>query len=184
METATRALPYADLQALLGVVVVIDGSLVGGDLPPDLTQRLIRRLSEHGPLVAGATAGTLNAALSDLAQRLHWAMGPGGEYPPPMPHRTNYLLDIPRESVAACVQALRQAGGTDIEVRPSTSTGWEMRPTGPNGFGEQHATDVLDGQTVTVAFSELAPDPAYQDRITQLGALAEQHGGRYQGAGW
>jgi len=177
-------LPHEDLKALLGVVAVIDGHLIGGELPPDLTQQLIHRLSNRGPLPEGATAGNLNAALTDLGQRLHWAMNTEMEYPAPMPYRTNYELTIPADSVAACITALREAGAEDIQDRPATSTGWEMCPTGPNGALERHSTDIPNGRAVTAAFPELAPDPAYESRIVQLTALAEQHGGRYQGASW
>jgi hypothetical protein len=176
-------LPYEDLAALLGVVAVLDGHLVGGDLPLDLTQHLIHRLTDHGPLPAGSTAGALNAALEDLAQRLHWATGGDMEYPAAMPHRTNYQLAIPAGAVAACITALREAGAEDVHDRPLTSSGWEMRPTGPDGALEPHSTDNPNSRIITAAFPELAPDPAFHARIAQLSALAEQHGGRYQGPG-
>jgi hypothetical protein len=165
------------------VVAVLDGHLIGGDLPSDLTQTLIRRLTDHGPLPAGSRAGALHATLSDLAQRLHWATSSDMEYPAAMPHRTNYELSIPAGSVAACITALREAGAEDIHDGPPTATGWQMRPTGPDGALERHSTDVPNCRTITAAFPELAPDPAFQERIAQLSLLAEQHGGRYQGAG-
>lgn len=158
----TRALPYEDLAALHSVVAVLDGHLVGGDLPPDLTRHLIRRLTDRGPLPAGATAGTLNAALTDLAQRLHWAIGHDMEYPAAMPHRTTYQLVVPAGSVAACLAALREMGAGDIHDGPP----------------------VPEGRSITVSFPELAPDPAYRRRTVQLSALAERHGGRYDGASW
>jgi hypothetical protein len=184
MQPRTRALPREDLAALLGVVAVLDGHLVGGDLPLHLTQDLIRRLTDHGPLPAGSTAGALNAVLTDLAQRLHWATGADMEYPAAMPHRTNYQLAIPAGTVAACITALREAGAEDIHDGPPTTSGWEMRPTGPGGALERHSTDVPNGRTITAAFPDLAPDPAYHERIARLGALAERYGGQYQGANW
>ena len=78
-----RALPEGDLEAIFGVVVVLEGELLNGELPSDLTRRLIRRLTEHGPLPKGATAGELRALLADLGQRLHWAMGVDMPYPDP-----------------------------------------------------------------------------------------------------
>jgi hypothetical protein len=184
MQPQTRALPSEDLEALLGVVAVLSGHLVGGDLPPDLTHDLIRRLTQRGPLSKGSTAGALNAALTDLGQRLHWATGTDMEYPAAMPHRTNYQLSIPADSVAACITALRAAGADDIHDGPLTVTGWEMRSTSPDGARQRHSTDVPDGRTVTAAFPDLAPDPAYQERIAHLSTLAEDHGGQYQGASW
>jgi hypothetical protein len=170
-ERTTRALPFADLEALLGVVAVLQGHLIGGELPPGLTRDLVRRLIEHGPLPEGSTAGGLNAALSDLGQRLHWAMGTETDYPAAMPHRTNYLLDVPAGAVAACVAALRAAGAENVHDGPATTAG-------PKG------TDIPDARTVSAAFPELAPDPAYDQRVAELSTLADRHGGRYQGATW
>jgi hypothetical protein len=79
---------------------------------------------------------------------------------------------------------LREAGADDVHDGPPTTTGREMRPTGPDGALERHSTDIPNGRIVTAAFPELAPDPAYNDRIAQLSTLAERHGGRYQGASW
>jgi hypothetical protein len=175
-------LPYADIGALLGVIAVLSGHLMAGELSPDLTRDLIRRLTERGPLPADSTAGTLNATLADLAQRLHWASGGDLEYPVGMPHRTSYLLAVPADSVAACIAALVETGGEDIHDVPYTESGWEMRPTGIDGALERHSTDIPNSRTIVVAFPELAPDPAYRQRIGQLSALAERFGGRYQGA--
>jgi hypothetical protein len=184
MEPQTRCLPEADLAALLGVVAVLDAYLISDELPPDVTQRLIRRFTQHGPLADGSTPGALHAALSDLAHRLHWAMSTDMDYPAAMAHRTSYQLAIPAGSVAACITALREAGAEEVDDGPLATHGWETRPTGPNGALERHSTDPPDGRTVSAVFPELAPDPAYKERIAQLSALAEQHGGQYAGAWW
>ncbi|GAA0488053.1 hypothetical protein Ade02nite_12330 [Paractinoplanes deccanensis] len=152
MERQTRALPQEDLAALLGLVVVVDGELLAGRLPPELTERLISRL-----LPAGASAGELNAALSDLAQRLHWAAGHGVDHPPPMRH-TGHELAVPAGAVAACVAALREMGAESVREEP--------------------------GPMIVAAFPELAPDPAYERRVEQLTALAATCGGEYRGASW
>jgi hypothetical protein len=183
MESQTRALPHEDLEALLSVVAELHGYLLLDELPTELTQHLIHDLRERRLLPEGATPGSLNALFSDLEQRLHWAMNPEMEYPAPDLRRTRYQLKVPAESVAACVAALEEAGGQDIHDGPPTTTGWTMLPTGPDGALERHSTDVPHGRTVTVVFPELAPDPAYHDRIVQLSALAERHGGHYDGSG-
>ena len=184
MESRPRALPTADLAALLKVVAVLDAHLVGGGLPLDLTQDLLRGLANGGVLPEGSTAGALNGVLSDLAQRLHWAAGTDMEYPAAKSRRTNYQITIPADAVPVCVTALREAGAEDVDDGPPQSSGWEMRPTGPGGALERHSTDVPNGRTVTAGFPELAPDPAYQERIAWLSMLAERHGGRYEGASW
>ncbi len=184
MQPQPRPLPDADLAALFGVVAVLDGELLLGALPADLTRRLIGRLTRHGPLAEGSTPGALHALLSVLAQRLHWAMGTDLEYPAATAHRTTHHLAVPADSVAACVSALREAGAEEIHDGPPSMHEWEMRPTGPDGALERHSTDLPDGREVTAVFPELAPDPAHQERVAQLSALAEHHGGRYAGAGW
>lgn len=98
--------------------------------------------------------------------------------------RTTYHLAIPADAIAACIAELREAGADDIHHGPPTTTGWELRPTGLDGALERHSTDIPNGRTVAAAFPELAPDPAYHERITQLSTLAERHGGRYDGASW
>mgnify|MGYP004480276055 CR=1 FL=1 len=184
VELPTRALPHDDLGVLLGVVAVLGGHLALGELPPDLTRRLVRRLVDHGPLPPGATAGDLTAVLTDVGRRLHWAMSTDLEFPAPMAHRTTYSITVPAGAVAACMTALREAGAQDVGDGPVTVTGWEMRPTGPDGALERHSLDVPDGRTVTATFPELAPDPAYDERSAWLSALAERHGGRCEGAEW
>ena len=183
MDSRTRALPHADLEALLSVVAVVQGRLLADELPQELTQQLVRTLGKRGLLPEGATAGSVNAALSDLGQRLHWAMNPAMEFPAPAPRRTVYRLTVPADAVSACIAELGEAGGQDIQHGPAGTTGWTMLPTGPGGVLERHSTDVPDGRTVTVAFPELAPDPAYRDRVEQLSELAERHGGEYAGSG-
>ncbi|GAA2853882.1 hypothetical protein Acy02nite_49940 [Actinoplanes cyaneus] len=184
MENRTRALPYDDLAALLQVVAILDAHLVSGELSPDLTHDLIRRMVTGGALPEGASTGALNGVLSDLAQRLHWAMGTDMDYPTATSRKANYQLTIPADAVAACVAALRAAGADEVHDGPSRSSGWEMLPTGPGGALERHSSDVPDGRAVTAAFPELAPDPAYQQRIAWLTLLAQQHGGQYEGATW
>jgi hypothetical protein len=163
MERSTRELPENDLVALHYLVAVTEGHLVGGELPPHLTQAVIKGLTDRGLLPPDSSPGDLTALLSDLGQRLHWAMGAGADYPAPMVHRTTHNLELPHERVAESIEELVRLGGQDIEVRPSTSQ---------------------RGEQVSVSFAGLPPDSDYQDRVTQLTALAESHGGQYAGAGF
>jgi len=103
-------------------------------------------------------------------------MGSGQDYPQPVPHVTAYQLTIPAGAVGACVAALREAGATEVHDGPSTVTGREW----PGG----HCTDIPGGRAVTATFPGLAPDPVFEDRMAQLGALAAEHGGRVEGASW
>ena len=55
MQPRSRSLPDADLAALHSVIVVLEGELLGGALQPDLTQRLLQRLTQRGTLAEGST---------------------------------------------------------------------------------------------------------------------------------
>ncbi|MER7006521.1 hypothetical protein ABT297_26255 [Dactylosporangium sp. NPDC000555] len=91
MESAPRALPLPDLEALFGVLVTVHAHLLADALPPDLVRRLLDRLTKHGPLPEGASAGEMNAVLADLCQRVHWAISEDyGDYPQPAARRTFY----------------------------------------------------------------------------------------------
>lgn len=165
MEPRPRALPVSDLTALFGVLVTVHAHLMADELPPNLVHRLLKRLTDHGPLPEGASAGEMNALLADLCQRMHWAMSEDyGDYPEPLPRRTSYYLDIPDEPdvVAACMAALTDLGG---EVSPQPI---------------EHRTR-SDRRQIAASFPDLPPDPSHQARIAQLSSLASRYGGRYAG---
>lgn len=165
VEPRTRALPRRDLEAIFGVLVVVHGYLLAGELPPDLVRRLVGRLTDRGPLPQGASAGELNALLADLAQRMHWAMAEDyGDYPEPMPRRTIYHLDVAVEAVDACVAALAALGG-EVSIQP-TEDG-----THP------------DRRRIVAEFPDLPPDPSHHARVAQLSSLAKRCGGHYLGFG-
>jgi hypothetical protein len=153
-----------DLTALFGVLVTVHSHLMVDQLPPELVRRLLDRLTGHGPLADGASAGELNALLADLCQRMHWAMSADpADYPEPAPRRTTYYLDIPVDTVDACTAALTELGG-------AVSEHLEGR-TQP------------DHRHIAVAFPDLPPDPGHHARVAQLSLLASRHGGRYAGFG-
>ena len=157
-----RPLPEADVRALFDVVVVFNGQLLAGEAGPDLTARMIRRLADDGFLAADASVGELGAVVGDLCQRLHYAMGAYDELPEPGARQTTYILLLPTVEAARAGQAdLAALGGRDVLVAVDDE-GWR----------------------VTAGFPDLAPDPAFHDRVAQLQALARRHGGRYAGAQW
>ncbi|SCE92595.1 hypothetical protein [Micromonospora mirobrigensis] len=184
MEPSGRALPKSDHAALLGVLSILSGHLMAGALPVGLVDGLVRRLTEHGPLRPGASAGELALLLEDLAQRMHWAMGDGDDpYPEASPRRNTYRIEVPAEAVPPCVDALVALGGADIHILPGSTGNWTTLPAGPDGELERHSTDVPDGRTVLVDFPDLIPDPAYHERVRQLTVLAEHLAGRFAGTG-
>jgi hypothetical protein len=170
-----RPLLYEDLAALLGLNVVLHGLLLADQLPPGVTQRLIRRLTEHGPLPAGASEGDLSLLLHDLAQRLHWAMGHGDEYPETTARQTTYCIDLPSSAaVDACRAELAELGAQRLATYRPGQTG---RPMTSN----EHVAAGLHWQVV-VAFPELMPSRAFEARMRALSAMGERHGGRFAGS--
>lgn len=164
VEPQSRALPGPDLEAIFGVLAVVHGNLLAGQLPLDLVRQLINRLTRHGPLPDGASPGELNALMSDLCQRMHWAMSHDyGDYPEPMSRRTTYYLDVPKGETDACTTALINLGG---EVSP-------------------HRNDDANhpSQHIAVAFPDLPPDPGHHARVAQLSTLVRRHGGEFAGFG-
>ena len=171
-----RALPDEDLASLLGIDAVLHGLLLTDGLPSDVSQRLIRRLVEHGPLPPGATESDLSLLLHDLAMRVHWAMGDGEEYPAASPHRMTYLLDLPGESAAAaCKKELTAMGALSV----STTGPGDRRRTATSN--ENIAAGLV--WSVAAEFPEVAPGVAFDARVRALTALAERYGGQYAGAG-
>jgi hypothetical protein len=161
MAKMAKPLPEQDIHALFDVVVVLLGELVGGQVPAELTAMMVRRLARDGFLDHEASAGELGAVVSDLAQRLHYAMGAYDSLPEPSPRTTTYSLLMPTEAAArACQAELTASGGSDVLVRDLGADGWKVLTT----------------------FPELSPDPAFREREAQLEALARRHRGRFSGS--
>jgi hypothetical protein len=75
-ETAMcpRRLSQQDASALIGITAMLGGELMLGQLDGDLERHLRERLTRDGLLGAGRTED-LTAALENLTQRLHHAVG-------------------------------------------------------------------------------------------------------------
>jgi hypothetical protein len=179
VEDTTRPLPEHDLHALFVVLLTVHGALHIDELPDRISRRLANRLIEDGLLPRGASKGDVNALLADLAQRMHWAMDPSSDqpYPESAPREVTHELRFPTGQAAAqtFVTDAVALGGRNVWARPEQS----RMETGPDG--SRKPLDPPGTWLVAVAFSELPPDPDFQARETQLTALAERHGGRYDG---
>jgi len=158
-DKATRVLPRSDLTAILDVLVSVGAQLAIDELDPSLADRLGRRLKKHGAL-DDTSAGQINAVVSDLCQRVHWALGTGTDYPVAAPRVTVYRIRFGDEQSAwNFLSWIGQSGGSG-EVRHDAGV-WEVAATYP----------------------DLRPSAEHQQRIAELTRAAESHGGEYAGAG-
>jgi hypothetical protein len=82
-ELSPRAIARRDAAALIGVLAVLTGGSMLDQLDGDLATGLTRRLVREGLLDKAAGSRELQLALSDLVERLRYALG---EYEtPPLP---------------------------------------------------------------------------------------------------
>ena len=84
---APRSCHARDLAALIGLLALLEGGLMAGELPEHLSARVRDRLERVGLLGVGATERELRQSLFDLNHRLRYALG---EYEEP-PHLTAAL---------------------------------------------------------------------------------------------
>jgi hypothetical protein len=157
-DKLTRVLPQSDLTAILDVLVSVGAQLAIDELDQSLADRLGRRLKKHGVLEDTST-GQINAVVSDLCQRVHWALGVGTDYPADAPRVTVHRIRFGDEQSAwNFVSWIGQSGGSG-EVQRDGGI-WEVAATYP----------------------DLRPSAEYQRRIAELTRIAERHGGEYAGA--
>jgi hypothetical protein len=79
----TRPVSPVDLAVLIGLLAVLEGHLMIGDVDEHVAGHLRRRVEDVGLLPAGSDERGLRQALNDLNHRLRYALG---EYDtPPVP---------------------------------------------------------------------------------------------------
>jgi hypothetical protein len=64
-----------DLAALIGILAVLEGELVGGEVSPHLGGRIRERLERVGLVAPDGSEGDVRRALGELNQRLRHALG-------------------------------------------------------------------------------------------------------------
>jgi hypothetical protein len=156
-----RPLPYEDMLALFHVTLVFYSELFNGEVPPETVTSMVHRMSEDGLLSPEASAGELAAIIGDLVQKLHYALGSGDVLPEPSPRETWHSLHASSRHVAESSRdALIDVGSRAVVVREIQPGVWET----------------------LASFPDLPPDRSFDQRVTQLGELAERHGCRYSGS--
>jgi hypothetical protein len=81
---APRSCQPRDLSALIGLLAVVEGELMTGEVSRHLSGRIRDRLEGVELLEAGGTEPDLRQALNDLNHRLRYALGEYDEPPRPL----------------------------------------------------------------------------------------------------
>jgi hypothetical protein len=81
---APRNCRVRDLSALIGLLAVLEGELLAGEVSPHLASRVRQRLERTELLEPGGTERALSQAISDLNHRLRYALGEYDEPPSPL----------------------------------------------------------------------------------------------------
>jgi hypothetical protein len=108
---APNALDRRDAEALIGLLAVVEGHLINGDLDPHVVDRLGERLV--GP---GAGAAELRVALGNLTQRLHYVLGDHEEPPIPDPGLVDLYVGFASEADAQAFTEAAPSAGAPVVV--------------------------------------------------------------------
>jgi hypothetical protein len=83
-DEAPRTCHGRDLAALIGLLAVIEGEIMTGEVSPYLAGRIRRRLEREMLLEPNGTDRDLRQTISDLNHRLRYALGEYDEQPLPL----------------------------------------------------------------------------------------------------
>ena len=156
---APNALDRQDAEALIGVLAVVEGHLINGDLDPHVVDRLGERLV--GP---GAGAAELRVALGNLDQRLRYVLGEHDQPPTPDTGQVDLFLGFAAEAAAHAFSRAIPSAGAPVAV---------------------DGTSYDDGTVrwqVAVRSTALPLSAEFDGERARLLALAADHGG--QDGGW
>jgi hypothetical protein len=81
---APRSCHARDLSALIGLLAVVEGELMAGEVSRHLSGRVRDRLERVEFVEPGATERDLRQSINDLNHRLRYALGEYGEPPRPL----------------------------------------------------------------------------------------------------
>jgi hypothetical protein len=167
-DAAPHPLGQQDAQALIGLVAILEGHLLGGDLDPQLAGSLTVRLQEVGLVGPGGGPPELRLVLADLNQRLRYVLGEYDE--PPASHSGGgemYFGFAAQAAARAFVDAARAQGES------------AAAPVAVDG----RAYDGEVSWEVAVGIVELPLSVRFDQHEQRLSALAAGHGGASGGWG-
>jgi hypothetical protein len=159
-DAAPRPLARQDAEALVGLLAVLAGHLVSGDLDPLVVGRLSERL-------VGPTAGPaeLRVALGNLNQRLRYVLGEHDDPPAPDPGLVDLYVGFATESSALAFAAAFPSAGPPVAVD-----------------GTAYDDETVRWE-VAVRSTTLPLSAGFDVERGRVLALAAQHGGRAGGWG-
>jgi hypothetical protein len=74
-ELCPRPLTRQDAAALIGILAVVEGQIVSGNVDPDAVERLRVRLADDGILTGEPAEQDVPATLEALNKRVRFALG-------------------------------------------------------------------------------------------------------------
>jgi hypothetical protein len=158
--TTPHPLDRQDAEALIGVMAVLEGHLIAGDLDPLVVDRLSERLV--GP---DAGAAELRVVLWNLNKRLRYVLGEHDEPPVPDPGLVDLYVGFAAQAAAYVFSQAVPSAGAPVAVD-----------------GRSYDDETVRWE-VSVRSTTLPLSAEFDLERARLLALAAQHGGRDGGWG-
>jgi hypothetical protein len=158
-----RPLSDVDARAIIGLLAILEGELLGEQLDPALAHRLRDRWVREDLLAEGAELAHLRRALAEMNQRVRYARGEYAEPPDPEQGATHSVVVRSEEAAN--------------ELRHAAAALW--------AGGGLVAAPVADGRTwvVSVKDDALPMTDAFRAHQAAIEQLARDLGGTYAGYG-
>lgn len=163
-SSSQRTVAEHDVAVLVGLLAIVEGELMAGVTERAVSDRFAERFVAAGLLPEPTShqlpsPGQVRLAVSDLGQRLRYALGEYPEPPEPAPAAVAHILRFATTAAAGrYAGSLRSAGEVEVFERA--------------GHG---------GRQVFVVCPELPPDPGFLRRQRDLTEGAARFGGSYDG---
>lgn len=126
-EPSVTAQPVSqpDVDALLGLVIVVQGELYAGQLEPRLLELFRRRFESSGLVPVGSGPAELLLAVDNLNQRLRWVIGEYDELLSVSTGRVDHRFEFDTVAVAEAFAAeVRWAGDLVCGPVSAPDGGW------------------------------------------------------------
>jgi hypothetical protein len=163
-EPAQHPLSEPDSAAIIGLLSILEGELLGEALDVELAGLFRDRFVRAGLLPEDAGLGELRRALAEMNQRVRYALGEYAEPPPPEGPTTHTVRFIDEEAAA--------------QFRAAVAASW------PGGNPAVAATPERPASLVGVEDTALPLTEAFRAHQAAIEHLAGRFGGDYTGYGY